>query len=182
MESIVSCFSSFYNENIKPHTDSLVKPLLDKYGKDQLTTICTTTVVGSVVLLALLGSISSKKSRKSKNQKRKKRGSKNKGGMKEITKKKPLTLEEKIESVQQKYNKEYKDGLHSLLANFKSDSETDEYQCNYYNEMLLKLLIELDGVDLTDVEGERKQTLKEKRKAAVKEIQGELKNLDRLRK
>lgn len=46
--------------------------------------------------------------------------------------------------------------------------------------MLLKLLIELDGIDLVDLEPERKKILKSKRKDVIKLIQTELKLLDSL--
>lgn len=102
---------------------------------------------------------------------------------KDIQKKKsvvPLTLESQIENVELRYENEFKPRIQKLLKSFDKNIEKDIYERNYCNEMLLKLLIELDGIDLVDLEPERKKILKSKRKDVIKLIQTELKLLDSL--
>ncbi|KAL3232957.1 HSP70 co-chaperone SNL1 [Nakaseomyces bracarensis] len=91
-----------------------------------------------------------------------------------------MTLEKKIENVHLRYKNEYEERIKKVLGTFNPDSEKDVYEKNYCNEMLLKLLIELDGIDLVNEEPERKKQLKEQRKLVIKEIQGQLKKLDTL--
>lgn len=92
----------------------------------------------------------------------------------------PLTLEAKIENVALRYENEFKPRIQKLIDSFNKENEKDVYERNYCNEMLLKLLIELDGIDLVDVEAARKKILKQKRKDIIKIIQSELKTLDAL--
>lgn len=92
----------------------------------------------------------------------------------------PLTLEGQIENVSLRYENEFKPRIEKLLDSFDKEDEKQIYERNYCNEMLLKLLIELDGVDLIALEPERKQILKQKRKDVIKVIQSELKALDAL--
>ncbi|KAH3901005.1 Snl1p SCDLUD_002470 [Saccharomycodes ludwigii] len=89
--------------------------------------------------------------------------------------------DEQIKSALNKYDSEYKEGVTRLVTNYNPELQDDVYQKNYYNEMLLKLLIELDGVDLTTIENpELKSELKSKRKTAIRSIQAELHKLDAL--
>lgn len=92
----------------------------------------------------------------------------------------PLTLEARIENVELRYENEFKPRIESLLKSFDKNIERDVYERNYCNEMLLKLLIELDGIDLVELEPERKKILKSKRKDVIKLIQTKLKLLDSL--
>lgn len=92
----------------------------------------------------------------------------------------PLTLEGQIENVALRHENEFKPRIEKLLASFNKKNEKEVYERNYCNEMLLKLLIELDGIDLVDLGAERKQVLKQKRKEVIKTIQSELKALDAL--
>lgn len=92
----------------------------------------------------------------------------------------PLTLEGKIENVALRYENEFKPRIEKLIESYNKKNEKEVYERNYCNEMLLKLLIELDGIDLVDVEAERKKLLKQKRKDIIKVIQSELKTLDAL--
>ena len=92
----------------------------------------------------------------------------------------PLTLESRIENVELRYENEFKPRIESLLKSFDKNIERDVYERNYCNEMLLKLLIELDGIDLVELEPERKKILKSKRKDVIKLIQTKLKLLDSL--
>lgn len=136
-----------------------------------LATICITGVAATIIA-ALIWRTSSD-SKKGRKKRKIKKGSK-------VAKPIPLTLEEKIQKVLTTYNTQYKGEISQLLENFNPSEEKEVYQKNYFNEMLLKLLIELDGVDLMDIEGERKAILKQNRKDAVKLIQGQLNKLDKL--
>lgn len=100
--------------------------------------------------------------------------------MGEALKPSPMTKESHIENVLLRFEQEYKPGLLKLLQQYDPSDEKCKYDRRYYNEMLLKLLIELDGIDITSLQGERKVELKLKRKGAVKEIQQHLKLLDTL--
>lgn len=100
--------------------------------------------------------------------------------MDEQLKSAPLTKESHIDNVLLRFEQEYKPGLLKLLESFDPSDEKCTYNRRYYNEMLLKLLIELDGIDITTLQGERKAELKLKRKAVIKEIQQHLKLLDTL--
>lgn len=93
----------------------------------------------------------------------------------------PLTLEGKLENIRLRYENEFKTRIEKLLEVFNKDDEKLIYERNYCNEMLLKLLIELDGVDLIDLPTEKRMTLKQKRKDIIKLIQSELKVLDALK-
>lgn len=92
----------------------------------------------------------------------------------------PMTLKKKIENVHLRYKNEYEDRVKKILGSFNPDNEKDVYEKNYCNEMLLKLLIELDGIDLVNEEPETKKQLKQRRKLVIKDIQGQLKKLDTL--
>lgn len=163
--------TKFYKSNLQPS--------FEKYAADDGKLSTTMYVTGAAIITAALLWRSSRLST-SKNRKQTKR-KKNKGEIrKEDEKPVPMTLEKKIENVSLRFKDEYSDKVQRLLEDFDAENEKDVYQRNFYNEMLLKLLIELDGVDLIDVEGERKVTLKERRKAIIKEIQAELKKLDKL--
>ncbi|CCE62593.1 hypothetical protein TPHA_0C04430 [Tetrapisispora phaffii CBS 4417] len=153
--------------------DTDLKSLINKTQNDNLmATLCITGVTATLLAIFLLKSSSAGKSKKGKKKKLKKQNMK--------VAKKPLTLEEKIEKVLGTYNTEYRDGINKLLETF-DKSEKQVYEKNYFNEMLLKLLIELDGVDLMDIsDPERKTALKLRRKEAIKLIQGELNKLDNL--
>lgn len=93
----------------------------------------------------------------------------------------PLTLEEQIDNVSLRYNNELRGRSSDLINRFNAEDEKDIYQRNYCNEMLLKLLIELDGIDLINVDESLRKSLKNKRKAVIKQIQGMLKSLDSLK-
>ncbi|KAL6949034.1 hypothetical protein ACO0QE_001522 [Hanseniaspora vineae] len=92
------------------------------------------------------------------------------------------TSAEKIQDVNVKFNKEYREGIVQLLESYDPSVEQDTYKKKFYGEMLLKLLIELDGVDLVGMEeGEAKTALKTKRKQSIKEIQSYLRKVDALK-
>lgn len=158
--------TKFYRSNLKPS--------LEKYAADEEKLSTTLYITSAAIIIAALFWRSSRltTSKRPKQNKRKKN--------KEDDKPVPMTLEKKIENVSLRFNDEYRDKVQQLVENFDAENEKDVYQRNFYNEMLLKLLIELDGVDLIDIEGERKAALKERRKAGIKEIQVELKKLDKL--
>ena len=91
-----------------------------------------------------------------------------------------MTEEETIDHVLEKFRKEYEVGLNKLVEEYDDSAEEMKYQRNFYNEMLLHLLLDLDGVHLDSLEGERKEQVRLQRKAAIKKIQLELKKLDHL--
>ncbi|CUS23572.1 LAQU0S10e03466g1_1 [Lachancea quebecensis] len=165
---------------VKPVNDyvtSTLEPWVRKLRNDNMAMIYTATAVGALLLVLVFKPSKSskpKKSRKSKGKKAEK--------SRPNVQRKPLTLEEQIEGVHQKFVNEYKEGLDNLAESYDTTSEKDQYQLNYYNEMLLKLVIELDGVDLVEVEPELKTKLKSRRKQVIHEIQSSLKRLDLLKR
>lgn len=92
----------------------------------------------------------------------------------------PLSRESHIDSIATKFHQEYKPGLLQLAGDYDSKDEKNRYDKRYYNEMLLKLLIELDGIDITVLPADDKIQLKNRRKAVIKEIQHHLQLLDTL--
>lgn len=159
-----------------------LKPLVEKYVPEDGEVSNTVYITGAaaIIMTAILWrssrlTNSGRENRKQARKKSSKTKSKN-----QDEKPLPMTPEKKIDSVHLRFVNEYKDGVQKLLDNYDSSDKNEVYQRNYYNEMLLKLLIELDGVDLADMQGERRVTLKEKRKAVIKEIQAHLKKLDKL--
>ncbi|GAV54167.1 hypothetical protein ZYGR_0AK06690 [Zygosaccharomyces rouxii] len=96
------------------------------------------------------------------------------------TKTVPLSRESHIDSISTSFHHEYKPGLLQLVGNYDSENEKNCYDKRYYNEMLLKLLIELDGIDITVLPTDDKVQLKNRRKAVIKEIQHHLQLLDTL--
>lgn len=97
--------------------------------------------------------------------------------------KKPVALDPaaKIEHIYLRYENEFKDRIEKINEIFDSNDEKDVYERNYCNEMLLKLLIELDGVDLLNIEGDQRKALRQRRKDIIKIIQDELVKLDSLK-
>ena len=92
-----------------------------------------------------------------------------------------MTLENQIENIWLRYKNEFEGRIESLSTSFDAGDEKHVYERNYCNEMLLKLLIELDGVDLVNLEPERKQVLRNRRKDIIKTIQEKLNALDKLK-
>ncbi|EDO15410.1 hypothetical protein Kpol_1063p21 [Vanderwaltozyma polyspora DSM 70294] len=138
-----------------------------------LFTLCLTGAAATLIAAIVWGySSQPKSSKKSSKKKKAKKTSPVQAA--------PQTYEERIQNVINKYNKEYKDGILKLCESFDKSNESEVYQRNFLNEMLLKLMIELDGIDLVDVEGERRAQLKQSRKSAIKLIQGQLSKLDSL--
>lgn len=167
LDHIVNCVHS--NLNQLKHIHSLE----DAYAS------VTLRVTGAVLLTAFVMWISSGTAKKSTNKKatksgRRKKGKKSKQAVKEVT------PEERIDHVLSKFQKEYEIGFNQLLETYVAGEEKSEYQRNYYNEMLLHLLLDLDGVHLDSLEGDRKEAVRVQRKAAIKKIQLELKRLDQL--
>lgn len=159
METVLISIKQFYMNNI----DCLIKSLFTNYTQPHL--IMMTATVGAVVLLYLFTRPGNSKSKRNK---------------KTVNHVKPLTLEQEIDQVLYKYDTVYKDGITTLYKDFDAKNENMRYQCSYYNEMLLGLLIQLDGIDLSRLDNESKLILKEKRKCVIRNIQSELKKLDKL--
>ncbi|CCH60955.1 hypothetical protein TBLA_0D04590 [Henningerozyma blattae CBS 6284] len=88
---------------------------------------------------------------------------------------------ERLQAVYEKFQKEYQKGIEELCSNFDHNDEKQEYQRNYFNEMLLKLLIQLDDVDLVNLEPTKKKELKDMRRGFIQLIQKDLKRLDSLK-
>ncbi|SMN21157.1 similar to Saccharomyces cerevisiae YIL016W SNL1 Protein of unknown function proposed to be involved in nuclear pore complex biogenesis and maintenance as well as protein folding [Maudiozyma saulgeensis] len=96
---------------------------------------------------------------------------------------KPIALNptEQLENIFLRYENEFKDRIAKIMELYSPDDDKDVYERNYCNEMLLKLLIELDGVDLLALEGEERKQLRQRRKDIIKVIQNELVKLDSLK-
>lgn len=168
MEHIVA----FYKSNLKPLANQFFPDDSDASSTFYMTGAAA--IIVTAIIWRSLG-LSSSKRTKRQQAKKKDRTKRNKD-----VKPEPLTLEKRIENVRLRFNDEYKPGITSLLENYDPADKDKVYQRNYYNEMLLKLLIELDGVDLGEMQGERKIALKEQRKGVIREIQAHLKTLDKL--
>lgn len=95
-------------------------------------------------------------------------------------KKMDLKHGERLDTVFSKFEGEYQQDINNLCSDFEHGNEKQEYKRNFYKEMLTKLLIELDGIDLVSLPAEKKAPLKEKRKGFIKMIQADLKRLDTL--
>ena len=96
--------------------------------------------------------------------------------------KKELTDEEKVVEVKRKFNEEYKKDAEQILQSFDKNNEKDVYKKAFLGEMLMKLLLELDSIDVSQMEDlEKKNKLKEGRKNTIHEIQGYLKQIDALK-
>ncbi|GMM55531.1 Snl1 protein [Maudiozyma humilis] len=93
----------------------------------------------------------------------------------------PMDPAAKLENVYLRYENEFKDRVAKITDLFSPDDEKDVYERNYCNEMLLKLMIELDNVDLTTLPGSQKKKLRLRRKEILKIIQEELVRLDALK-
>ncbi|KAL6944780.1 hypothetical protein ACO0RG_001534 [Hanseniaspora osmophila] len=149
-------------------------------------------VAATCCCLVYFGIASNNSSNKNKKKKRpKKKTGKSKGRASSVQKSTPKTTPappkpkktsaEEIQEVNVKFNKEYREGIVQLLESYDPAVEEDTYKKKFYGEMLLKLLIELDGVDLISMEeGEAKNALKTKRKQSIKEIQSYLRKVDAL--
>ncbi|CDO93962.1 unnamed protein product [Kluyveromyces dobzhanskii CBS 2104] len=146
----------------------------------------TVRVSGIMLVTALVlwfsssGSGTAGSKKKSKKARKRKHGDKKSEKELEKEKLKKMSEEETIQYVVDKFTNEYEEGLTKLLDSYDAASETMQYQRNFYNEMLLHLLLDLDGVELANLEGERKEQVRLQRKAAIKKIQLELKKLDKL--
>lgn len=155
------------------------KPLIGQYVPDDLEISSSLYVTGAaaiVVSAIVWRSLGLSSSKRSNGQQPKKKSSKRSKDIKP----EPLSLEKKIKNVRLRFDDEYKPGIQLLVENYDPADKDKVYQRNYFNEMLLKLLIELDGVDLGEVQGERKAVLKEQRKTVIRDIQADLKTLDKL--
>ena len=97
--------------------------------------------------------------------------------------KKPVALNptEQLENIYLRYENEFKDRITKITELYSPEDENDVYERNYCNEMLLKLLIELDGVDLLTLQGNERKKLRQRRKDIIKVIQNELVKLDSLK-
>ncbi|CAR23257.1 Snl1p [Lachancea thermotolerans CBS 6340] len=177
MDMVRSWLQSPTVKPTKDYVTSSLEPWVRKLRNDNMAMIYTATAVGALLLVLVFKPSKSSKPKKS----HKSKGKKAKNPERSVQRK-PLTLEEQIEGVHQKFVNEYKEGLDRLAKNYDAKSEKDQYQLNYYNEMLLKLVIELDGVDLVEVEPELKAKLKSRRKQVIHEIQSNLKKLDQLKR
>ena len=147
--------------------------------------LAATGILAIVISVYLWKSLGVPDSKRSRQRRRKKLGKKKKtdqgndGKFKEAPV--PMTLENQIENIWLRYKNEFEKRIEGLLTSFDAGDEKQVYERNYCNEMLLKLLIELDGVDLVNLEPERKQVLRNRRKDIIKIIQGKLNALDKLK-
>ncbi|AJR47382.1 BEM_collapsed_G0028250.mRNA.1.CDS.1 [Saccharomyces cerevisiae] len=153
-----------------------------EHWKSKLSKTSTSTYV-LLAVIAVVFLVTIRRPNGSKGKSSKKRASKkNKKGKNQFEKAPvPLTLEEQIDNVSLRYGNELEGRSKDLINRFDVEDEKDIYERNYCNEMLLKLLIELDSIDLINVDESLRRPLKEKRKGVIKEIQAMLKSLDSLK-
>ncbi|XBW34564.1 hypothetical protein QEN19_000127 [Hanseniaspora menglaensis] len=96
--------------------------------------------------------------------------------------KKELTDEEKIVEVNRKFNEEYRKDAEQIIVKFDKNDDKDVYKKAFLGEMLMKLLLELDSIDVSQIEDlDFKKKLKDGRKNTIHEIQGFLKKIDGLK-
>lgn len=165
----------FYKANLKPLVDQYV-PEDSPVSSSAYVTGAAAIIVTAIVWRNLR--LSGSKGTRGPQQSRKKPTKA--AAKKEDDKPVPMTAERRIESVRLRFQEEYEKGVLKLLEGYDSNDKDQAYQRNYFNEMLLKLLIELDGIDLSSMQGEKKLALKEQRKQVIKEIQSHLRSLDKL--
>ena len=102
------------------------------------------------------------------------------------TDKKPVALSQyhicknQLESVSSKMEQGLVKQIDTYYDEFEGLKDEDkQYKLNYFQEELLKELIKLDDVDLTELsDSDERQELKLQRKQYIKRIQGLLKDLD----
>ena len=99
---------------------------------------------------------------------------------------KNLQNEDKINAVVKKFKNDFEKDCKKILdpeVKYNPKDEKMVYQQKFLGEMLMKLLLELDAVDVSEIEdAERKQNIKQMRKDGIRLIQGYLKPIDALRK
>ena len=169
-------------DRIQSYWATLTRTLhLSDVPTEALTATGILAIVISIYLWRSLGVSNSKKSRQRRRRKagKKKRAEGNNEKFKEAPV--PMTLENQIENIWLRYKNEFEGRIEGLSTSFDAGDEKQMYERNYCNEMLLKLLIELDGVDLVNLEPERKQVLRNRRKDIIKIIQEKLSALDKLK-
>lgn len=164
----------FYKANLKSLVDQYVPQ------SSALPSSAYLTGAATIIVTAILWRNLRLTSRKAKKGPQRRKKPARASAKKEHDKPIPMTPERRINSVRLRFLDEYEQGVLKLLENYNAGDKDQVYQRNYYNEMLLKLLIELDGIDLSTVPGEKKLTLKQQRKSVIKEIQTHLKLLDKL--
>lgn len=175
----------FVGEKVAPEGQLYVSVMSHnamEHWKSKLSKTSTSTYV-LLAVIAVVFLVTIRRPNGSKGKSSKKRASKkNKKGKNQFEKAPvPLTLEEQIDNVSLRYGNELEGRSKDLINRFDVEDEKDIYERNYCNEMLLKLLIELDSIDLINVDESLRRPLKEKRKGVIKEIQAMLKSLDSLK-
>ncbi|CEP60607.1 Snl1p LALA0_S01e14840g [Lachancea lanzarotensis] len=184
MEVIGKWRESFRLENVESRVRYLVEYATEYIqNNDNMPSVyAATTALGALMFLFVLRPLNRRftDNKSNKTSKKKTKGQSKKKATSRSSK--PVSLEDQIENVYMRFSKEYKQAVDALVEDFDPSSEKLQYQRNYYNEMLLKLVIELDGVDLVDLTGDRKTALKDRRKQVIRAIQTDLKRLDSLKK
>lgn len=98
---------------------------------------------------------------------------------------KSLQNEDKINAVVNKFKTDFEKDCEKLLDPENKYNPKDEkmaYQQKFLGEILMKLLLELDAVDVSEIEDiERKQNIKQMRKDGIRLIQNYLKPIDALK-
>ncbi|AGO14094.1 AaceriAGR239Wp [[Ashbya] aceris (nom. inval.)] len=169
MESSL-CRLQKLSESVGRH--AIVQKVLEKWQEDKTPVVAAVTAgTLAIILWAGWGSGGRKQAR----SRRKRSARSGRNGVALHT-----GLEERIAAVEARYENEFRERAERVVAAGRLADEKDEWECNFCKEMLLKLLIELDGIELTAESGERRATLKKRRKAAILKIQEQLKRLDEL--
>lgn len=162
---------SYYDVIKNTNKEELINDISQFKATPATITISITTLATFLILGRLLGTSSSsnspKKSKK-KNQKKKQK--------KKVSKaqKANLQIQDILNFVEEKYVPEIDD----YLENYESlSSEQIQYKYTYFEEMLLKELMNLDGVDVSG-----NSILRDNRKKVIKFIQEHQKRLDKFKK
>ncbi|CUM67643.1 uncharacterized protein PRCAT00005344001 [Priceomyces carsonii] len=161
-------------EELKPQIDQLAyekEKVLDDFKELKVTPITTTISLAALIAFLFLGkfvfSSSNKSSKVSKSQKKK---------LKKVPKLKKANLEigQILNYVEAEYVPQIQDYFENAL---KLKPEESEYKFNYLQEMLLKELMKLDGIEVYS-----NDVLRENRKKVIKFIQDYQRALDKFKK
>lgn len=164
-------------ENLEQHWHTYVKAisntskdsLLEDISQFKVTPATVTLSVTTIATLVLANKLfSTKKATPAAKSKKKKK--------KKLTKAQKANTE--IQSILDYVEETYVPQIDDYLENYASLKETDrQYKYKYYEEMLLKELLKLDGVDVAG-----NDVLRDNRKKVIRFIQDHQKRLDKFKK
>lgn len=160
-------FEEFVNVIKEANRDQIIQEFKELKITPVTISITLTTLTAILLVGRLLGSRSSKTQNKLKKQKKK---------QKKVSKAQKANHD--IQKILDFVEEEYVPQINDYLENYKSLKADDiEYKYKYFEEMLLKELMKLDGVDVTG-----NDVLRENRRKVIKFIQDHQKRLDAFKK